>query len=110
MSFHKATVLLRLDSWKLDFFWRKPEVDPRRHLRRILLGLSSEEQLRDNLLHPGCAGLGIGRNDNVVVPKLKIVPNSGIDVLVMHLSGLLRPGNICRDLHYSLLFWGSLSP
>ena len=58
--------------------------------------VAGKKHLRDDLLHPGGAGLRISRNDNIVVPKLEVVPDRGVYMLVVHLPGLLRPGDIHR--------------
>jgi hypothetical protein len=39
------------------------------------VGISSKQELGDDLLHPGGTGLGIGRDDNIVVSKRELVPD-----------------------------------
>ena len=51
-----------------------------------------EEELGDDLLHPGGAGLGVGGDDDVVVAEREVVPDGGVEMVVVELAGLLRPG------------------
>ena len=50
-----------------------------------------EQQLRDDLLHPGRARLGVGRDDDVVVAESKIVPDRRVEVVVVELARLPGP-------------------
>jgi hypothetical protein len=49
---------------------------------------TAEDQLADDLLGPGRAGLGPGRDDDVVVAEVESVPAGGIHVVVVDLAGL----------------------
>ena len=46
---------------------------------------AGEDQPRDNLLHPGCAGCGPGADDDVVVSELEVVPDPGVEVVILDL-------------------------
>jgi hypothetical protein len=46
--------------------------------------------LRDDLLGPGGAGLGVSGDDDVVVAEAEILPDGGIEVMVVELAGLRR--------------------
>ena len=49
-----------------------------------------ERELGDDLLGPGGAGLGVSGDDDVVVAEAEIVPDGGIEVMVVKLPGLRR--------------------
>src|ERR687898_2645579 len=89
----EPTVRLRLYHRQLYFLRRDAEVQPRGHLRYLDLGVRTEQQLRDDLLHPGRAGLGVGRDDAVVVAEAEIVPDHRVEVVVVLLSGLCWTSN-----------------
>lgn len=59
-----------------------------------------EDQLADDLLRPGGAGFGIGRNDDIVIAELEIVPDGGIDMMVMEFPRLSRPSKVIRRCRY----------
>ena len=52
--------------------------------------LSSEDELGNDLLDPRRSGLGIGRDDDVVVAEDEIVPNGRVKMVIVKLTGLLR--------------------
>src|SRR5918994_2138382 len=89
----EPTVRLCLHHRQLYFLRRDAEVQPRGHLRYLDLGVRTEQQLRDDLLHPGRAGLGVGRDDAVVVAEAEIVPDRRVEVVVVQLSGLCWPSD-----------------
>ena len=79
VSFHKTPMFLRLEVGP-ELRRRQAEIDPGGYIAyRHFVGFAVEDELGDDLLHPGDAGLGVGREDDVVVAKLKIVPVSRIN-------------------------------
>src|SRR5262249_20656928 len=62
------------------------------------IGIAVEQQLADDLLRPGRARFGIGRDDDVVVAKSEIVPHLGIEVVIVDFALLLRPGVAHRSV------------
>ena len=50
-----------------------------------------EDQLADDLLGPGGAGLGVGGDDDVVVAEDEVVPDRRVEVVVVQLARLARP-------------------
>ena len=88
--FKKRRVLLRLQL-RHEIFERKyTKIHPRRGLEQSALG-ATEDQLSDNLLGPGRSGLGVGGDDNVIVPKLEPIPAGRVADGVLNLAGLPRP-------------------
>ena len=72
MRLQEAPVRLRLDHRQLHLLRRHAQVEPGRHLGdRRARPRPSKMQLRDDLLRPGRAGLGVGRDDDVVVAELR---------------------------------------
>jgi hypothetical protein len=67
------------------------EVEPGGHLGNFKGGVRAEEELRHDLLGPGGAGLGVSSDDYVVVAEAEVVPDRGIEVVVVELPGLRRP-------------------
>src|SRR4051812_10419636 len=55
--------------------------------------IPAEYQLRHDLLHPGSARLGIGGNDNIIVAKAEIVPDGGVEMMILEFALLDGPGN-----------------
>ena len=91
MRLDKPSVRLCFHQWELHLFGGNAQVEPGRHLPDFKIGSPIEKQLGDNLLHPGRSGLGICRNDDVVVAKRQIVAHRGIKVMVVELSRFLWP-------------------
>ncbi len=54
MSLDKATVSLCLHHLQLYFFWWNTQVHPRGHLRHFQAFFAIEQELSNDLLHPGC--------------------------------------------------------
>ena len=81
---------LRLDHRQLRGLRGDAEVEPRGHRRHLEVRVRAEQHLRDDLLHPGGAGLLVGRDDDVVGAKPEIVPDRRIEVMIVQLSGLAR--------------------
>jgi hypothetical protein len=52
------------------------------------------KKLAYDLLHPGGAGLAVGGDDDVVVAELQVVPDGGVEMVIVHLAPLLRPWNL----------------
>src|SRR5215216_2717399 len=77
MRLEVPTVRLRGSS--LESIRDHSEIRPWRAVHSIKVGLSRKDQLADNLLHPGRAGLRPGRNNNVVVPEVEAVPLARVD-------------------------------
>ena len=68
-------------------------VIPGRHLMNVQTLNTSENQLRYDLLRPSCARLGVGSDHDIIVTELEIVPDCGVHMKIMQLSGFLRPYN-----------------
>jgi hypothetical protein len=81
---------LFLDLRQLDLFGRHAQIQPGRHLRHRQAALAGEDQLADDLLHPSGAGLGVGSDDNVVIAKREIVPDGGIEMMIVKFAPFLR--------------------
>src|ERR1700733_14926900 len=89
MRLQKAAVLLFINHGQLHLLRGNPKMEPRSHFRERECWIAAEKQLRDDLLHPSGAGLGVGGNHNVVITKLEIVPNGGVEVMAVKLASLL---------------------
>ena len=90
MGLHEAAMGLRLDAGQLDLVGWDAEIEPGRHIGHRQAFFAIEQQLADNLLHPGGTGLGVGGDDDVIVAKWKIIPDGGIEMVAFHLSGFFR--------------------
>ena len=93
VGLQEAAVRLGLDQGKLDLLGRHAQVEPGGHLGYFQVGVGAEEQLGHDLLRPGRARLGVGRDHDVVVAEFEIVPDRGVEVVVVHLAGLRRPND-----------------
>jgi len=91
MRLDESAVRLRREHGQFDVLGRYAQVQPGRHLRDLQTRIAVENQLCDDLLHPGRAGFCIGRDDDVVVPKGKIVPDRRIEMMIMQFSDFDRP-------------------
>ena len=74
MRLEETTLRLCLDRRKLYICGREPKVDPQRQLRDVDTRRAVEDQLSNYLLDPGCTGLRISADDDVIVSKRKIIP------------------------------------
>ena len=90
MSLQEPAMGLAFYSRKLDRLRRDPEVQPRGHFRDWQSGLTIENELADDLLYPCRSGLGVGRYNDVIVTKLEVVPNCGIEMVVVNFPRLRR--------------------
>jgi hypothetical protein len=79
---------------QLHLLWRHAEVEPGRHGGDLKTLHAVEQKLAHDLLHPGGAGLAVGGDDDVVVAELQVVPDGGVEMVVVQLALLLRPGNL----------------
>jgi hypothetical protein len=59
-----------------------------------------EDELRHHLLYPGGALFSIGGDDDVVIAEQKVVPDGGVESVVMQLTRLSRP----RDCWFARIF------
>ncbi len=91
MRLQEAAMRLRLDGGQLLRLRRHAQVEPRRHLRHLEILATVEQELGDDLLGPGRARLGVGGDDDVVVAEAEVVPDGGVEVVVVQLARLLRP-------------------
>jgi hypothetical protein len=89
--FRKRLPLLRFHGRQLHLLGRDAKVEPWRQLGDVHVLSAIVQQLSDDLLRPGRPGLGIGANDDVVVPELEIIPDCGNHMVIMNLAGLRRP-------------------
>lgn len=101
MGFDEAAMGLRFERWKLHVLGWKPKIDPWGQLRHVDTSLTVEDQLCEDLLNPGRSGLRIGGDDDVIIPEVKIVPQRGIEMIVVKLARLVRPSEffIFRCIH-----------
>jgi hypothetical protein len=77
MGLQETAVLLGDNTRELHLERWQAEVEPRRHVaHRHALSFAFENEIGDNLLHPGGPGLRPGGNDDVVISKLELVPVS----------------------------------
>jgi len=91
MGLDEPAVFLRLNHRQLDLLRRYEKIEPGRHLGNLQALDAVEDELAHDLLHPGGAGLGVGGNNDVAVAELEVVPDGGIEMVVVQLPGLLRP-------------------
>jgi hypothetical protein len=74
MRFQEAAMFLGLQHLHHLIERMEAKVHPRGGRERIEIR-SVEDQIPDNLLSPGRPSLGIGGDDNVVIPKLEPIPS-----------------------------------
>jgi hypothetical protein len=86
MRFEDSAMRLRFDLRQLHLLGRHPQVDPGREFCDRQRRISAEQHLRHDLLHPCGAGLGIGGNDDVVIAEAEVVPDGGIEMMVMQFA------------------------
>ena len=67
MTLHEPAVGLGLNRGQLNLPRRNAPVDPRAEDGGLHAFRAIKDQLADDLLHPGCAGFGIGGNHDVIV-------------------------------------------
>src|SRR5438034_5397382 len=85
---------------------RYPDIQPGRHGHHIQPFHPMEQELCDDLLDPGRPRLGIGGDDDIIRAKVKGIPDRGIKMVIMELSGLLGPWDFCL-CHCRLSSWGA---
>ena len=90
MGLDEAAVGLRLERRELHLLRRHAQIEPGRQLGDGDILRAVEQELAHDLLHPGGAGLGIGGDDDVAVAELKVVPDGGIEMVVVQLARLVR--------------------
>ena len=90
VGFQEPAMRLRLDHRQLDLFRGQAQVHPRGHRAKVQPLGPTENQLAQNLLHPGGAGLGIGAQNDVVIAERKVVPDRAIHVVIMNFACLYR--------------------
>jgi hypothetical protein len=89
----EPSVRLRLHHRQLHLLRGNAQVQPRGHLGHLELRVRPQQHLGDDLLHPGRAGLGVGRDDDVVVAEPEVVPDRRIEVVVVQLPRLCWPND-----------------
>lgn len=83
---------LGLDHGQLDLTRGDPQIDPGADgSGRNVFG-AIKDQLADNLLHPCRAGLGIGRDHDIIVAKADVIPERAVKVVIVQVTGLDRKG------------------
>jgi len=92
-------MLLRFNRLEDDLERHRTHIDPRRTVpeRRVI---APEYQLPHDLLHPGRAGLAIGRHHDVIVAETHVFPSSGVADGVLDVARL--HGKIHRLHHHSM--------
>src|ERR687894_658517 len=93
VGLHEPPVGLRLHHRNLHFLGGHAQIEPGRYLRHLEVGIRTQEHLGYDLLGPGGSGLGIGRDDYVVVAKAEVVPHSRVEVVVVQLPALCGPND-----------------
>ena len=73
------------------------QVEPGREFADRGMVFALEDELRDDLLHPGGAGLAVGGNDDVVIAEGEVVPDRRIEMMVVQLARLHGPGRHCSS-------------
>ena len=83
---------LRFEHGELLRLGLETHIDPRGELINLEVRIAAEDELADDLLHPGGPGLGVRRDDDVVVPIAEVVPDRRIGEARPKLPGFPRPG------------------
>ncbi len=90
VGFKEPAVGLAFDLGEFHLFRRNAHVEPWRHFRYGKALLAIEDQLAKDLLNPRRPRLGIGRDDDVVVTKLEVVPDRRVEMVIVKFAGFLR--------------------
>jgi hypothetical protein len=77
----EPAVPLRLERRELHLLGRDTQVEPGRERSDVDAFPAAEDELSDDLLRPGRAGLGIGGDHHVVRAEAEIVPHAGVEKL-----------------------------
>ena len=71
----ETAMFLRFEHSERGFWRNDTEVKPgRRDVNGSFFFGALEDELRDDLLHPGCAGFAPACDDDVVWPEVEVVP------------------------------------
>src|SRR5262245_3146092 len=90
MGFDKAAVRLMFEACD-GVCRREAKIDPRRKLGNLDGLRSFENQLSDDLLNPGGAGLAVGGDDDIAFAKLEVIPYRRVHVMVVDFAALYWP-------------------
>ena len=88
MGFDETAVLLIAQDVEFHFLGHDPNIQPGRQAFRVQIRITLKNELRDNLLRPCRACLGVGTDDDVVIAEFKFIPDSGVHVVVMDFASL----------------------
>src|SRR6185295_16013402 len=89
MRLEEPPVRLRCRDLQIVRFYAR--IDPRRVQLAKDFRIALEDELPDDLLHPGRARLRPSTNDNIVIAEIKPVPARRIDDPMHKLARLHRP-------------------